>query len=466
MLDFAVVGSGIGGSGAALMLNGYDTVLFEKDQNLGGCASTFYKKGSYFNTASTTFACYKKGRVVYDFLHQKGVQFQSRKLNSALCVIQRGRRIERYSDLDSFIAQINNVHYHSNNADFYRLIYHINELFYARHGYYYANASIPEKLASLVSFWPLAKRFYPYIFTSAYSFIRRFLPGIGDDYMDFIDNQLLIAAQAKSKEVNFLTAALALGYQFQDNHYVFGGLGSVFDAMAEKIPQVKTKTQIEHIEKTDFGYRLHTQDQSYSAKNIVLNSTVFDSAALFSNSEIRSYLKSYDHLDSGVSAFVMYLVLKKSGDYKSHYQIIDQTTLPYSNSNSVFVSFGDKKDEKMAKSVTISLHVRTSQWRDDYEAKQKQLQARILQLLAKELGLTEDMIASSFCAKPRTFSRFINRTTLGGIPIKRQLPVFRLPGNDTPFKGLYMVGDTTYAAQGWPGVLLGVNNLERLLCTK
>jgi phytoene dehydrogenase-like protein len=42
--------------------------------------------------------------------------------------------------------------------------------------------------------------------------------------------------------------------------------------------------------------------------------------------------------------------------------------------------------------------------------------------------------------------------------MKNILP--KLPGNDTPIKGLYHVGDSVYAAQGWPGVVMGVNNLK------
>jgi phytoene dehydrogenase-like protein len=38
-----------------------------------------------------------------------------------------------------------------------------------------------------------------------------------------------------------------------------------------------------------------------------------------------------------------------------------------------------------------------------------------------------------------------------------------LPSNDTKIDGLYSVGDSVYAAQGWPGVMLGVKNLQRIL---
>lgn len=69
----------------------------------------------------------------------------------------------------------------------------------------------------------------------------------------------------------------------------------------------------------------------------------------------------------------------------------------------------------------------------------------------------------SFSATSKTFGRYINRTQLGGnaISVKNFLPF--LPGNDTKVKNLYNVGDTVYAAQGWPGVMLGVKNLQRLL---
>jgi len=39
----------------------------------------------------------------------------------------------------------------------------------------------------------------------------------------------------------------------------------------------------------------------------------------------------------------------------------------------------------------------------------------------------------------------------------------RLPANDTPIKGFYQVGDTAYAAQGWPGVVMGAFNCMRMI---
>ncbi|MEA3512166.1 MAG: NAD(P)-binding protein, partial [Campylobacterota bacterium] len=52
-LDLAVVGSGIGGSLISALNANKNVALFEKDKNLGGCASTFKRFGNYYNTGAT-----------------------------------------------------------------------------------------------------------------------------------------------------------------------------------------------------------------------------------------------------------------------------------------------------------------------------------------------------------------------------------------------------------------------------
>ena len=54
-IDIAIVGSGIGGTMIAALNKNKDIVVFEKDHNLGGCASTFKRFGHFFNTGATTF---------------------------------------------------------------------------------------------------------------------------------------------------------------------------------------------------------------------------------------------------------------------------------------------------------------------------------------------------------------------------------------------------------------------------
>jgi len=464
MVDFAVVGSGIGGSCSALMLSKrFDTVVFEKDSNLGGCASTFKRYGSYFNSGATTFAGYKKGHIVYDFFNEHNVTFDAKPLKNALCVIQEGKIINRYKDKNLFISSINAVHFHKKNKAFYDLIYEINEKFYAINGYYYSNAHILKKLVSLKSYYTLFQTFRPYLFVDAKTFIRKFFGGISPAYLDYIDNQLLIVAQAKTDEVNFLTAALALGYQFQDNYYVTGGMQNIFAAITKNI-DVRKNSEILHVEKTKDAYVLHTKNKSFTSKNVVLNTTIFDAPKLFKDKQILNYFQKYKKFDSNKSAFMLYLQIASTQTFEHHYQIIEKDLFPYAISNSIFVSFGDAQDKWMQNSVTISIHVDKREWDEDWDMKKEVLTNAILRSIEKNLHIGKDEIKRYFSAKPHTFSRFINRSSLGGIPMKKQNLLYKLPSNDTPICGLYCVGDTTYAAQGWPGVMMGVRNLERLTC--
>ena len=65
-IDLAVIGSGIGGSLISILNKDKQLVLFEKDKNLGGTASTFKRFGNYFNSGATTFVGYENNHIIKD----------------------------------------------------------------------------------------------------------------------------------------------------------------------------------------------------------------------------------------------------------------------------------------------------------------------------------------------------------------------------------------------------------------
>jgi phytoene dehydrogenase-like protein len=461
MDDFAVVGGGIGGASTAVMLSSkYTTTLYEKEPYLGGCSSTFKHKKHWYNAGATTFSGFDKGTILHDFFTEYQIDFKHKKLTNALTVIQNNKTITRYQNFEAFLDQIQNAHYHPKNREFYQLVYEINQVFYQFKSFSYTNENWYKKLLSLSSFSPLLVRYYPYIFQNASKFLNRFFGDVSKEYIDFMNNQSLIVTQATTKEINFFTLALALGYHFQTNLYVYGGMGALFKGMEPHIHLVKKNQFIQKIEQTSEGYMLHSQKHTFRAKNIVLNSTIFNSDLL----DIKSHpLKKYQHLDSAKSAFVVYLTIDSNKHFNHHYQIIEKEVLPYTISNSLFVSFGASDDPLMCKSVTISIHTLTPFWKDDYEKRKAHLQHVMIEIVKKRLHLTDAEIKEAFSATPLTFKRYINRSSLGGIPATQNNLFYKLPANITPIKGLYLVGDTSFAAQGWMGVMMGVWNLKKAL---
>ncbi|MBD3792184.1 MAG: NAD(P)-binding protein [Campylobacterales bacterium] len=471
MIDYAVVGSGIGGSTIAAYLHakGFKTVLFEKEPYLGGCSSTFERHGYKYNTGATTFVGYEDGHPVKQMFDAIGFTPTLIQTDPAITVIHNQKVTPRYQNVDLFLEAIQANYPHAQHDTFWHMVYEINRSFYKVHGYYYSNASILKNILSLFSYLPLALKFRKYLYTNAMEFILDMYKDLDDEYLKFLEAQVMIVAQAPLKEINFLTAALALGYTFNKTYYVPGGFSTLFDGLTASIEILNRATPVEKIIKQNDHYLVCTSKEVYSAKNVILNTTMFNSDALFENPQIKAFYKSYEKLNNHQSSFMLYMTIKSDADFEHHYQLIQDDTYRYTLSNALFVSFSDKNDIQFAPkghySVTVSIHTDTRYWENNvtYKIKKEYLKNKLIKSVCDILGIKKEQIVDQFAATPKTFARYINRSQLGGnaITMKNFLP--KLPSNDTPIQGLYHVGDTVYAAQGWPGVMMGVENLKKVM---
>lgn len=76
--------------------------------------------------------------------------------------------------------------------------------------------------------------------------------------------------------------------------------------------------------------------------------------------------------------------------------------------------------------------------------------------------IKEEDILYKTSATSNTFNRYINRYNCAGKAITFK-NISQTASCTTPFKGLFNVGDTVFAGQGWPGVALGVEVLNKEL---
>lgn len=465
--DLSVIGSGMGGSMIASLNKHKDTVIFEKDKNLGGCASTFKRYGSYFNSGATTFVGYEENHPVKEIFDKAEFIPDIQKSDIAIRVLVKNKILDRTKDFDCFIEQIDKCFPNKNNRKFWQTIKDLDERFWKLDSLYYSKYSLNSYLKSFNTVLDLMLTFRTYTVKSAKSFIKECLGDISQEYQDFIDSQLLITLQTTSKDISVLSLALGLSYPFHDVFYVNGGMGTLFDGLLKGV-ELKRKEQILKIIKENSYFRLISNKDEYLSKNIVLNSSIFDCAELFDDKKIKNYYKSFDFSDQ--SAFVINFNLKTNQELLHHYQIILDKELPNSISKSFFISVSSKDDLKMSKngySITISTHTKALFWevldKDEY-IKQKELtQEFIVNSFLKHFDTIkkEDIINLS-SATAKTFKRYINRTNCGGraITLKNML---QTPTCNTPFKGLYNIGDTIFAGQGWPGVAIGVKVLDKEL---
>lgn len=463
-IDLTVIGSGIGGSLISILNKDKNLVLFEKDKNLGGTASTFKRFGNYFNSGATTFVGYEDNHIIKEIFDSADFIPDLKKSSYAYRTIINGKSIDRITDFEEFIESLNSVFYHKNNRYFWQTLKDIDERFWKLKDIYFAKYSLNSYLKSLKTIDILFKEYKFLLFKSAKSFIKEVLGDISKEYQDFIDAQLQITLQSTSKDIPLLSFAIALSYPFHKIFYANGGMGKLFDDMLKDI-NVKKNEQIMQIKKENNFYRLISSKDEYLTSKLVLNMPVFECKNLFLDKDLQSYYKKFEFYDQ--SAFVIYLKINSKKEFLNHYQIILKDNIPNAVSKSFFVSFSQKDDEKLSKngySVTISCHTKALFWnelsKEEYEKNKEFTKNFILDELLKNIpDIKKEDIKIEFCATSKTFKRYINRFNCGATPLNLK-NIFKIPSSLTPFKNLYNIGDSVFAGQGWPGVALGVKVLN------
>ena len=466
-IDLAVIGSGIGGSLISILNKDKQLVLFEKDKNLGGTASTFKRFGNYFNSGATTFVGYENNHIIKDIFDEANFVPDLIESSYAYRTIINGKSIDRKTDFEEFMDSLDTVFYHKNNRYFWQTLKDIDERFWRLKDIYFAKYSLSSYIKSLKTIEILFKEYKFLMFKSAKSFIKEVLGDISKEYQDFIDAQLQITLQSSSKDIPLLSFAIALSYPFHKIFYANGGMGKLFDDMLKDI-DVKKNEEIKYIKKEQDFYRLISSKDEYLASKVVLNVPVFECSEIFLDEDIKNYYKKFEFYDQ--SAFVIYLKIESKKEFLNHYQIILKDTIPNTITKSFFVSFSHKDDGKLSKngySVTISSHTKALFWnnlsKDEYETKKEFTKKFIIDELLKNISdIKKEDIKIEFSATSKTFKRYINRYNCGATPLNLK-NIFKIPSSITPFKNLYNIGDSVFAGQGWPGVALGVKVLNQNL---
>jgi phytoene dehydrogenase-like protein len=293
---------------------------------------------------------------------------------------------------------------------------------------------------------------------------------MSSEFIDFLDAQILIVAQAYSDKVNFFTAALSLGYTFNETHYPVGGMGAVCESLTSKISDTRRSCEVIMIRREKGLYHIVTSQGSIWANNLIMGTSHYESSRWFDDLAIKNYYANYEKFNNHQSALILYMKIKSDKAFNHHYQLIGDTTIPNTLSKSLFVSLSDSDDRAFEVGhyhITASIHTDSRAWLglspSVYKTRKNELHDLLQGWICDRLGIDKEEIVESFAATPKTFGRYINRTQLGGnaLTLANFLPL--LPSNDTPIRGFYHVGDTAYAAQGWPGVVMGAFNCLRLI---
>lgn len=485
--DVIVIGSGMGGLSAASMLasDGFKVLILEAALHPGGCSSSYPRKGYVFESGATTLIGFDEHQPLRTLEHKTGVKIPRVELDPSMSVWLEGEKIIRYKDKKKWIEESIRVFGEAEaQRSFWELAYEVSDMVWkaSERNSFFPPENISEWLKLPLNN-PLKDALnLRYAFKSVKD-VMTICGCTNPKFERFLDEQLMITAQATSAETPFLFGAAGITYTNYSNYYVPGGLIKMVDALLDHIRSkngnILTKEKVINISRGTDGYRLSTSKaKEYEAPIIISNIPVWNMSTI-TEDEISEYFRSESQkYDKAWGALTMGMAIKDvlPEELSLHNQIHleENESIPYTESRSLFVSISKQGDLKRApegkRVLNISCHADPDTWfnmGEEYERNKQQVEEFIFSKLAEKLpGFSKEHILFADLATPVSWEKWVFRKKgrVGGIPQNMARSLLNWTPNKTPFKGFYMVGDTTFPGQGIPGVTLsGINVYYRIV---
>jgi C-3',4' desaturase CrtD len=477
MEDWIIIGAGYGGVAAASLLQkrGFGTTILEAHKLIGGCASFYKRKDFLFDVGATTFSGILPSQPIGKLFLELGVHPDFYKVDPGMIIKFPERDIIRYADESKWLAEVNKHFPEKNMTKFWNRIFKLEKLAW---NFIAENGKIPPRslsdFISLVKFTNINKLpMLPQLFRSVSTELNS-LNIKNSHFEKFLDEQLMITTQSKSKIAPMLTAALGLAYP-SETYYPMGGMYKPAELILSKYKEEKgnliLKERVISITHKSGFYELKTENGTYNAKGIISNIPIWNMAEI-TEGEIQKYFtKIAKKYYTAPGAFTINFAIESKIDLPSlYFQVHSRIPIPYCEAGAFFVSFSHKEDSQKApegfRTVTISTHTNPKDWiglkKEDYKAKKETVSSVILNEF--DFAFPELREANKFfplSGTPKTFENYTNRKNgyVGGIAHSVHSNLLFMTPNKTPFKNLYLVGDTVFPGQGIPAVVLGALNV-------
>ncbi|MFD2533458.1 phytoene desaturase family protein [Gracilimonas halophila] len=488
--DAIIVGSGMGGMSAGAMLakDGHKVLILEKAHAPGGCSSSYFRKGYVFESGATTLIGFDEDQPLWKLEHETGIQIPREEITPSMSVWIDGEQLTRYKNREQWIMECVRV-FGNEKAQraFWEEAFKVSDLVWK------VSLKNPHFPPQKLSEWgelmtnnnPLDVWVLKYAFQSVADTMKKY--GVDTHkFRRFVDEQLMITAQAKSEETPFLFGAAGLTYTNYSNFYVPGGLLEMINAIRSFIQNkggaLHTKEGVEMISREGEQFMVHTKSTrkekfTYRAPIVISNIPVWNMKDITAGEMSEYFQEEAKDFDEAWGAITLGIatddVYPKELPLHNQIHLEDGDTIPFTDSDSIFVSMSKPGDSVRAKegmrTLNISTHASPELWysmNGSYETAKQQAEDFIVKVLREKLpGFADAQIEVIHTATPVTWENWVYRKKgrVGGIPQSMARSLLKWTPHETPFKGLYLCGDTTYPGQGIPGVTLsGINVYSRI----
>ena len=481
--QIVVIGGGIGGLTAAALLaqHGYIVKVYEQASAVGGCASTFKRRGFTFDVGATQVAGLEPGGIHARIFRQLGLELPSAIPCDPACAVflpGEAAPISVWRDPERWRQE--RQRQFPGSEPFWQLL---NRLFKVSWAFQMRNPVIPPRslgdlLKTAQALRPNTLITVPHLFSTVGDALRGY--GLEHDQRlkTFLDLQLKLYSQVDADETALLYAATALSVSQapQGLSHLQGSMQVLSDHLVAALERdggsLYTRHRVTQIHSDQSGLKSGLkgvtvlpikggQPKFVAADHVIANVTIQNLIALLGSQSPAGYRRRMDSLPPASSAFVVYLGVKAEAiplDCPPHLQFLFDYDGPIGENNSLFVSVshsGDGRAPVGYATLIASSFTDPHQWHaEDYDRLKARYTEQAIARLSQYFVLNASTLIHQEAATPQTFERFTGRSLgrVGGVG--QRISTFGPFGlaTRTPIRNLWLVGDSTHPGEGTAGV--------------
>ena len=473
MKQITIIGAGLGGltAGALLAKDGYRVTILEQHNIVGGCATTFKRKGGFtcevglhemdgVYTNPQLKEIFEKLEIYKNINFLKAPEFFEITTKNSKYYIPDGVKEAKEALQNYFPSEKEGI------DSYFKLIKDISDAF--------------EKLQDLKLHHYL---FFPFYFYKVFQYKDKSVTEVLDKLIEDEELKLILNANVQyyndtPDTLSFLLHAVAqYSYYKGGGYFVQGGSGRLSDYLASIIAknggEVITKANVTSVANNEVKFTHQKNEQTLKTDIVISNLSPKATYRLFK----KSYTEKKEYAESLLTTYIGFSINLKEHygkraysnflfneiDSVAEYKLMLQQDI--TQRGFVFVDYS-QIDSKLTKDSSKSFAVvcmidDISEWegltKDEYKNKKIKLEESIIEKLEKEYPSISKYVEYIETGTAKTVQRYIktpNGTAYGYKPTPKQF--FKIPkSKDRKIKNLYFVGQWVICGGFRPSISSG-----------